>query len=260
MLERLAAREDRQPPPARRARPRAAAAPATWPSEPVPPVTTTRLPSSKALPQSRVLVGASAASSATISASSAARSRLPRGGGCESRLRSITTDVVRLDLDLELERVAKLREQVVLGDRLGAQVPQPVQLLMALDDVGDRAGENRRRRSAEHSPRESSHRAARLAPGTTRADHGPSPARGRSSMSGSSGPRVSRLAEQLRAAVRVHRVGKVALHVAAGLPGEDAVGGDVDQADLPLAARGGELVREERVDADRRLGYPRRPA
>ena len=104
---------------------------------------------------------AEAASSATISGPAAGREE-PGGPGVrlESRLRSITTELVGRDLDVKLEGVGEAAPAGRAWRWVGAQMPQAVQRLMALDDVGDRAGENRCRRSAEHSPRESSHRAA----------------------------------------------------------------------------------------------------
>ena len=143
------------------------------------------------------------------------RSRSPRGSGCESRLRSITTESSGSISTSSSKASRSMHEQVVLGDRLGAHVPQAVQRRDGARHVGDRAGENRCRRAAEHSPREASHRAARLtqepleqamARRQLAADHR-CPDR--------QGPGCRGLAEQLRAAVRVDRVGQVALHVAA---------------------------------------------
>src|SRR3954447_2533802 len=112
----------------------------TWPSEPVPPVTMTRLPSSKALPQMRVVVGGRRELGDHLRpARRPPPRRLAKPAGVKA---AIDHDrVVRLDVDVRLEGIAKLQQQVVLGDGLGAQVPQAVQLRVALDHVGDRAGE-----------------------------------------------------------------------------------------------------------------------
>src|SRR4051794_25061970 len=113
----------------------------TWPSEPVPPVTMTRLPSSKALPQVRVVVGGGCELRRHFRP---ARGLEGRGAAEAARVEAaIDHDrVVRLNVDVKLEGIAKLKQQVVLGDRLGAQVPQAVQLRMVLDHVGDRAREH----------------------------------------------------------------------------------------------------------------------
>src|SRR5215212_2995619 len=96
----------------------------TWPSEPVPPVTMTRLPSSKALPDLGVLVGRRR----ELGHHLLPARRLPPGGAPKpSRVEAaIDRDaLIGLDVDFELERVAQQEQQLVLGDRRGTQMPQP---------------------------------------------------------------------------------------------------------------------------------------
>src|SRR5215217_4611773 len=133
----------------------------TCPNEPVPPVTMTRLPSSKALPNCRVLLGGSGELDNHV----VPARRRPTG--CVPKPRGVETPVddealVRLDLDVELERLAQKEQQVVLGDRRGAQVPRALELLVSLEHVRDRAGEHGCRGAAEHRAREASHRGTGL--------------------------------------------------------------------------------------------------
>src|SRR4051795_263223 len=131
----------------------------TWPSEPVPPVTMTRLPSSKALPHVRVLLRGGG----ELGRHLRPRRWLESGGATEPARVEAAVDrdaVFRLDVEVKLEGVAQEQQETVLGDRRGAHMPQPLEVVMALDDVRDRAGEHGCRRSAEHGAGESSHRAA----------------------------------------------------------------------------------------------------
>src|SRR4051794_10436543 len=103
----------------------------TCPSDPVPPVTTTRLPSSKALPHLRIILGgASELRDHLRPARGLPPRRAAEAAGVEA---AIDHDaLVRLDLDVQLEGVAQEQQQVVLADGRGAQVPEPVELVMAL--------------------------------------------------------------------------------------------------------------------------------
>src|SRR5215218_456636 len=98
----------------------------TWPRDPVPPVTMTRLPSSKDLPDARVLRRARGELGHHLRP---ARRRPARGlaepGGVEA---AVDHDaLIPLDLDLELEGVAQELEEIMLRDRLGAHVVAPLQ-------------------------------------------------------------------------------------------------------------------------------------
>src|SRR3954447_10437642 len=110
----------------------------TCPSEPVPPVTMTRLPSSKALPDVGVpLRGGGELRNHLLPARRGPTGGVPEGGGVEAPIDDDA--LIGLDLEVELKRIPKQEQQVVLGDRRRAQVKQALELLVAFDDVRDRA-------------------------------------------------------------------------------------------------------------------------
>src|SRR3954452_466070 len=82
----------------------------TWPSEPVPPVTMTRLPSSKTLPHVRVLLGRDGQLRRHVRPAR----WLPSRGAPEAARVEAAVDrdaLVRLDVDVELEGAAQEQQE-----------------------------------------------------------------------------------------------------------------------------------------------------
>ncbi len=126
-------------PPARRRSPSSSRRTRTCPSEPVPPVT--RRAYRRARPCLDVCRSRRPRRPARhhLRPARGLPARWPRGSG-SSRGCGRYDRVVRLDHDVELEGVTNLQQQVVLGDRLGAHVPEALSSRVALDDARDRAG------------------------------------------------------------------------------------------------------------------------
>ena len=142
-------------------------------------------------------------------------------------------------------------EQIMLGDRLGGDVPGAVELGVAFDQVGDQAGEHRRGRSREPRPGEPAD-LADLSEQPLEQTLGTAELAARSSRSAGSAPRGR--CGSPRSFERPYRStgsGGSASRVAALSAGEDAVGGDVDQPHALRRTGGRQLVREERVDTNR---------
>src|SRR4051812_22303376 len=108
-----------------------------WPSEPVPPVTTTRL----------------SVSIRKLLHHLVPPRRLPSCRRAQTGAIEAAVDLhrrVRHELDLEPERVADEGEQIELRDWLGAHVPDAFELRVAFDQVANQAREHGRGRAAEH--------------------------------------------------------------------------------------------------------------
>src|SRR5579884_259680 len=116
----------------------------TWPSEPVPPVTTTFLPSSKRIsPRVRGRPRGKLGHHLLPWRGRPAR-RLAQRRGVQAAVDAHT--IVGHDLDLETQRFAQSQQQLLLCDRLGADVPEAAEPGVAVYELDDQPREHGRGR------------------------------------------------------------------------------------------------------------------
>src|SRR5450756_2350356 len=223
----------------------------TWPSEPVPPVISTRLPLSGYMGQPPLVVGGRVCSQFGYHlrpGGDAVAGRAHEALGAEAAVARRV--VVRVDLDVEMHGFLHLCEQSVLSNRRAGDLHEPAEAGLLREKVPDDTSQDLRRKAAVDGVLVAAHALAALAQEPLEERillEEVAPEDGRADRE-ATGP--VDLAEELAASVEVLGVGQVVLGVGALAPAEHAVGAHMDEAGAGGLAEPGQTVREQRVEAD----------